>query len=563
MSTMRVKNKDGSWDKIPVLGSYQAVIAANAAAVNAQNAANKAENAVADLPNNWQDTVDNAFLAKSKTDGFVTPQMFKTDENTWDDALKLAIGNDINSVYVPKGQYTITDTNVFGDKSIKADHNAHFIVEPQYYCFSPRSSLFLDGLEIDKTKHFINISTSNVKDVRLLNSTINTSSYSILVNTGSTNSKNLLVSNSRIESGNDAIEINSFEIDNTKNPATELNEYRHNYDIRFKNSIIANNFLNADGKDGLYPNADMAIGIAEGKNITCVGNVSEVSQNEGLHIEDGTETTVITGNVFAGCKRYGARLYTNHYLTEQSPVITSNVFMAENKATNNDWGIACESMLNNDVHTMCLNANTLIDFKNGLNTRKGTHLNADGMIIRNSDIGVYAQNIYIGGNVYFGNCSKLIEADTYGAGYSYVESIVSDSIQDIDAFITTNAKTILEIGKLKYTVITTNRSSAGTVTTKLLKLPKYFNGVITIKVSQDLKISQATCTEVFKVEIINDILTSTQITSVKFGSVSTGAGLQIEDGYLIYKSYDNVEGNQWYVDVLFDGTLIFGENYNV
>ena len=43
MSTMRVKNKDGGWDKVPILGSYQAVIAANAAAVNAQNAATHAE----------------------------------------------------------------------------------------------------------------------------------------------------------------------------------------------------------------------------------------------------------------------------------------------------------------------------------------------------------------------------------------------------------------------------------------------------------------------------------------------------------------------------------------
>ena len=40
MSTMRVKNKDGTWDKVPVLGSYQAVLAANEAATNAQNAAN-------------------------------------------------------------------------------------------------------------------------------------------------------------------------------------------------------------------------------------------------------------------------------------------------------------------------------------------------------------------------------------------------------------------------------------------------------------------------------------------------------------------------------------------
>lgn len=39
MSTMRVKNKEGGWDKIPLMGSYKAVIEANAAAINAQNAA--------------------------------------------------------------------------------------------------------------------------------------------------------------------------------------------------------------------------------------------------------------------------------------------------------------------------------------------------------------------------------------------------------------------------------------------------------------------------------------------------------------------------------------------
>ena len=49
MSTFRVKNKDGTWDKVPVLGSYQAVLAANEAATNAQNAANAAEKIATDL----------------------------------------------------------------------------------------------------------------------------------------------------------------------------------------------------------------------------------------------------------------------------------------------------------------------------------------------------------------------------------------------------------------------------------------------------------------------------------------------------------------------------------
>lgn len=50
--------------------------ASSQSAVNAQNAANKAENMVATLPSNWQDTVDYAALAKIKTDGFITPEMF-------------------------------------------------------------------------------------------------------------------------------------------------------------------------------------------------------------------------------------------------------------------------------------------------------------------------------------------------------------------------------------------------------------------------------------------------------------------------------------------------------
>ena len=53
MSTMRVKNKDGTWDKVPVLGSYQAVLAANEAAANAQNSANSVD----------QKLQENVFLA--------------------------------------------------------------------------------------------------------------------------------------------------------------------------------------------------------------------------------------------------------------------------------------------------------------------------------------------------------------------------------------------------------------------------------------------------------------------------------------------------------------------
>lgn len=56
MPTMRLKKNDGTWDKVPVLGSYQAVLAANeatkdaeAAATNAQNAANEAQKIADDL----------------------------------------------------------------------------------------------------------------------------------------------------------------------------------------------------------------------------------------------------------------------------------------------------------------------------------------------------------------------------------------------------------------------------------------------------------------------------------------------------------------------------------
>ena len=69
MSTMRVKNKDGTWDKVPVLGSYQAVLAANEAATNAQNAAANAQSSANYVDKKLQENVflaDNIVLVDGK-----------------------------------------------------------------------------------------------------------------------------------------------------------------------------------------------------------------------------------------------------------------------------------------------------------------------------------------------------------------------------------------------------------------------------------------------------------------------------------------------------------------
>lgn len=71
MSSFRVKNKDGTWDKVPVLGSYQAVLAANEAATNAQNAAKEAEKIATDLglvDEAVQTAVASATTASNKAD---------------------------------------------------------------------------------------------------------------------------------------------------------------------------------------------------------------------------------------------------------------------------------------------------------------------------------------------------------------------------------------------------------------------------------------------------------------------------------------------------------------
>ena len=81
----------------------------------AQNAANKAENAVATLPDNWQDIV-------YKTDGFVTPEMYQGANDT--ERLKKALENENHyPVICSKGNYEV-DILSLPDNAILDFNNA-------------------------------------------------------------------------------------------------------------------------------------------------------------------------------------------------------------------------------------------------------------------------------------------------------------------------------------------------------------------------------------------------------------------------------------------------------
>lgn len=105
-----------------------------------KEAAVRAETAVAELPSNWQDTVANALISKTKTDGFVTPQMFgAVGDGVTNDYVALSnmyqsIKDSGLMVLFPKGIYLvnerldITVPTIMSERAyIKATSNLEYV----------------------------------------------------------------------------------------------------------------------------------------------------------------------------------------------------------------------------------------------------------------------------------------------------------------------------------------------------------------------------------------------------------------------------------------------------
>lgn len=116
---------------------------------------------------------------------------------------------------------------------------------------------------------------------------ISSSGYGILLNNNATDARDIIIALSIIENGGgDSI---------TQNNPTST----------FKNLIALGNILESPG-GGI--NGGFAISIANGKNNLLLGNISKLSKQEAIHIEDGQERTIVAALILDECGENAVRV---------------------------------------------------------------------------------------------------------------------------------------------------------------------------------------------------------------------------------------------------------------
>ena len=156
---------------------------------------------------------------------------------------------------------------------------------------------------------------STGSDVIIRNAKLHANEYPVLVNSAAVG-ENLVVTDSLLISDKgDAIEINT--------PSNA-----------FHNTSITNNVLSA-GKNGSGSTAGFSIGIAGGKNVLTLGNMSVLSRKEAYHLEDASYGVLSVGNLNVGCRSDGA-LILNHE-NKLGHLHVGNMYIKDRDPSNATW----------------------------------------------------------------------------------------------------------------------------------------------------------------------------------------------------------------------------------
>lgn len=232
---------------------------------------------------------------------------------------ELSISKPVNIIGKKGSQIINTNTNSNGDVKINSndvtlrelDITGKSIIQGIYMSAVERIKLIKN--KITSAKHGIHINSSNIKDVDIINNDINATNFGVLTNQNAKNGKNLNILFNKIYSSTaDAVELN--------NPTEKTGLDSDS----FKQVKIIGNTLTSD-VNGTGPTAGFAIGIANTRDVVVIGNITEVSRNEALHIEDDQENIIVIGNVFNGCVNDGSRIIP--MAGAKMPIVSSNNFI--------------------------------------------------------------------------------------------------------------------------------------------------------------------------------------------------------------------------------------------
>lgn len=426
---------------------------------------------------------------------------------------------------------------ISGDKSV----TLHFGNMAENFSFQNGNTSTIENINITNTNGStaLNINETNIVETRVNKLNIVSNGYGILVNSNTNGGKDLFITDNYIKAKYDPIEINTTSTDSTK----------------FHNVIISNNILNADNT-GSGGNSGFAIGIATGKNITVTGNVIEESRQDGIHIEDGSESINVVGNIIKGCQKDGISLYK----TEKSdviPNITNNIIESANKTSgyvaikNNYTERGYHNLLN-------ISNNYIKNFDSVIFSGWYANINADGLVADNCNSllkSIHAKNI--SGNITLKNNTKLgsVNSPDYPC---VIESVTMDNLTDDWLTVTSSSYAIIK--HLYFTKSFTVETQGDYQYIPLFKTPLSMKAIITNDVNVGANYSKAQV----EGKIISDTYTQENRFYVEnYGSITDAHSLVIRNGYLCLKIYAGSIGVGQTFNVKCDiqGELVF-KNYN-
>lgn len=237
-----------------------------------------------------------------------------------------------------------------------------------------------------------NFNSANTNDIRISDKDVQPNNdpnmYGVLLNSNLTGDNADIINSIIFSPTTDAVEINTIS-------------------GQFRGVKIIGNTLYG-GESGTSSSGGFSIGVAEGKDMTIMGNISKVSRNEALHIEDDQENMTIMGNVFVECMADGARILNR---SAADPVLLSgNIFVKKTSEFHQDKGIYLVYDSNGVMSKNVMTTNRIKGFDIGVYAPSKARFAFDNNLIEDCNVAVSNGNGIMEGTIFASECPTLLQA---------------------------------------------------------------------------------------------------------------------------------------------------------
>lgn len=450
-------------------------------------------------------------------------------------------GAKITSTNTGGTDFNVTSSNVdiVGAEIVGTAGNNTFVLNQDVQDFSISHS------KITSKGNAFNISALNIKNLNFINNKINAFWYGILLDSASKSGENLSIINNDIYAAkSDAIEIN---LPNQ----TDINAV-------FKSIRIIGNTLATGNTDGGTTTAGFAIGLANVKNTSVVGNTITRSRRDAIHVEDGQDSLVITANTAKECDEGGLivfRATAGSIIDGKPSIITSNYFKKSLAKWKTGNGIYNELPLAN------ISDNNVEGFDKGIFIASNGKFNMNNNTVIDCNIGVeVVKDAQVLGTTFTRNCTTLVQAGRN----TVIGKIISETTPTkILRYYDTTNRMGATLKGFQFPTSPVTMTAGETKTIDLFDLVDVIKGKLTVSISSvDYTMSHALVSA--QIDYNGGILTVSDSMKKMYGTLDTSGSpfFVVNGSKLALKLYTSANQSFNGFEVNFDGDY-YSQTYSV